>query len=182
MDYVKPADVAKAMVETGSRKLALAPSDLLIRGMLSGAILGVATSLAFTGAVQTGQPLVGALIFPVGLVMIVLLGLELDHRQLRACAAAVARSRGQRLRRVMANWGWVFLGNLIGSVAYGALLAIALTNMGTIAPAGVAARIVADRRSQDDRLRGVRLRRHGHGVRQGDAVQLDGLSRASCWR
>ena len=77
MDYVKPADVATAMVETGSRKLALAPPDLLIRGMLSGAILGVATSLAFTGAVQTNVPLVGALIFPVGLIIIVLLGLEL---------------------------------------------------------------------------------------------------------
>src|SRR5215468_1080493 len=77
MDYVKPADVAATMVETGARKLALPVSDLLIRGMLSGAILGVATSLAFTGAVSTGQPLVGAIIFPVGLITIVLLGLEL---------------------------------------------------------------------------------------------------------
>ncbi len=77
MDYVKPADVAVAMLETGKRKLALSPRDLLIRGMLSGAILGVATSLAFTGAVQTNVPLVGALIFPVGLIAIVLLGLEL---------------------------------------------------------------------------------------------------------
>ena len=77
MDYVKPAEVAAAMVETGRRKLALPTTDLLIRGMLSGAILGVATSLAFTGAFSTGQPLVGALIFPVGLVIIVLLGLEL---------------------------------------------------------------------------------------------------------
>ena len=77
MDYVKPADVAAAMVDSASNKLRLAPRDLMIRGMLSGAILGVATSLAFTGAVSTGQPLVGALIFPVGLIMIVLLGLEL---------------------------------------------------------------------------------------------------------
>src|SRR5262249_34092173 len=44
---------------------------------------------------------------------------------------------------VLVNWGWVFIGNLIGSVAYGALLAIVLTNMGTSPPAGVAARIVA---------------------------------------
>ena len=78
---------------------------------------------------------------------------------------------------MIANWGWVFLGNLIGSVAYGALLAIALTNMGTIEPAGVAARIVADRRGQDHRLRGFRRRRHGDRLRQGDAVQLDGLPR-----
>jgi formate/nitrite transporter FocA (FNT family) len=36
----------------------------------------------------------------------------------------------------------VFLGNLLGSIAYGALLAIALTSMGQVAPAGVAASIV----------------------------------------
>ena len=44
---------------------------------------------------------------------------------------------------MLANFAWIFLGNLIGSVAYGGLLAIALTNFGTAAPAGVAARIIA---------------------------------------
>ena len=44
---------------------------------------------------------------------------------------------------LLANFGWIFLGNLIGSVAYGGLLAIALTNFGTAAPAGVAAKIIA---------------------------------------
>jgi formate transporter len=46
-------------------------------------------------------------------------------------------------KTIVSNWGWVFLGNLIGSVVYGALLAIALTNFGATAPAGVAAKIVA---------------------------------------
>jgi formate transporter len=142
MDYVKPADVAVAMLETGKRKLALAPRDLLIRGMLSGAILGVATSLAFTGAVQTNIPLVGALIFPVGLISIVLLGLELVTGSF-ALLPLPWLNREASATSVLVNWGWVFIGNLIGSVIYGALLAIALTNMGTTAPAGVAARIVA---------------------------------------
>ena len=53
------------------------PLDLVVRGGLAGAILAAATSLAVTGAVQTNQPLVGALIFPVGLILIVLLGLDL---------------------------------------------------------------------------------------------------------
>ena len=142
MDYVKPADVAAAMLETGKRKLALGPSDLLIRGMLSGALLGVATSLAFTGAVQTGQPLVGAIIFPVGLISIVLLGLELVTGSF-ALTPLPWLNREASGGAVLVNWGWVFIGNLIGSVAVGALLAIALTNMGTSAPAGVAARIIA---------------------------------------
>ncbi|MGA8614937.1 MAG: formate/nitrite transporter family protein [Xanthobacteraceae bacterium] len=141
MDYVKPADVAVAMLDAGKRKLALRPSDLLIRGMLSGALLGVATSLAFTGAVQTGQPLVGAIIFPVGLIAIVLLGLELITGSF-ALTPLPWLNREASGSAVLINWGWVFIGNLIGSVAFGALLAIALTNMGTAAPTGVAARII----------------------------------------
>src|ERR1700733_199906 len=142
MDYVKPADVAVAMAESGKRKLALSPRDLLIRGMLSGAILGVATSLAFTGAVQTNVPLVGALIFPVGLIAIVLLGGELVAGSF-ALTPLPWLDGAAKFSAVLVNWGWVFIGNLIGSVAYGALIAIALTNFGTAAPAGVAARIVA---------------------------------------
>src|ERR1700759_150219 len=69
MDYTKPADVVSAMVEASIKKLALGPRDILIRGALSGALLGAATTLALTGAFTTGQPLVGALIFPVSLVM-----------------------------------------------------------------------------------------------------------------
>ena len=46
-------------------------------------------------------------------------------------------------KTVLSNWGWVFLGNLIGSVVYGGLLAITLTNFGATAPAGVAAKIIA---------------------------------------
>ncbi len=142
MDYAKPTDVVKTMIDSASMKLALAPRDLLIRGMLSGALLGAATSLAFTGAISTGQPLVGALIFPVGLVMIVLLGLELLTGSF-ALLPLARLAHGTDTKKILANWGWVFVGNMIGSVIYGALLAIALTNMGTLAPAGVAARIVA---------------------------------------
>ena len=140
-DYIKPADVALAMLETGKRKLTIGPSDLLIRGVLSGALLGVATSLAFTAAVQTGQPLVGALIFPVGLISIVLLGLELVTGSFALVPLPWLNGEA-KASAVLINWGWVFIGNLIGSVAYGALIAIALTNMGTSAPTGVAARIV----------------------------------------
>lgn len=141
MDYVKPADVATAMIETGRRKLTLAPRDLLIRGVLAGAILGVATSLAFTGAVSTGQPLVGAIIFPVGLIFIVLLGLELITGSFALCPLPWLNG-GASGATILSNWGWVFSANLIGSVVYGALLAIALTNMGSVEPSGVAARII----------------------------------------
>ena len=142
MDYVKPAEVAKTMVEAGRMKLSLSPRDLLIRGALSGALLGTATSFAFTAAVSTGQPLVGALIFPVGLVMIVILGLELVTGSFALVPLPYLEGRASP-GAVLANWSWVFLGNLLGSIGYGVLLAIALTNFWHAEPTGVAARIVA---------------------------------------
>jgi formate/nitrite transporter len=142
MDYAKPADVVAAMIAASKTKLNLEPRDLLIRGALSGALLGTATSFAFGGAITTGQPLVGALIFPAGLVMIVLLGLELVTGSFALLPLArLEQSSGPG--PILANWAWVFLGNLLGSMAYGALLAIALTSFGKVELAGVAARIVA---------------------------------------
>jgi len=142
MDYVKPADVAAAMINAGRSKLALSATNLLVRGGLARAILAAATSLAVTGAVQTNQPLVGALIFPVGLILIVLLGLDLVTGSFGLLPLPWIESDTDA-KTIFSNWGWVFLGNLIGSVVYGALLAIALTNFGATAPAGVAAKIVA---------------------------------------
>lgn len=142
MDYVKPADIVASMIDASEKKLGLGPRDLLIRGALSGALLGAATSLAFGAAVSTGQFLVGALIFPVGFVMIVLLGLELVTGSFALCPLAALEGKAG-WGAVVTNWLWVFLGNLLGSVLFGVLLAIALTNMGTAAPAGVAARIIA---------------------------------------
>jgi formate/nitrite transporter len=84
---------------------------------------------------------VGALIFPVGFVMIVLLGLELVTGSF-ALLPLAAMNGQTRMSTVLANWGWVFLGNLIGSVVYAFLLVITLTNAFHIEPSGLAARLV----------------------------------------
>jgi formate transporter len=142
MDYVKPAEVASAMINVGRFKLTLTPIDLFIRGGLAGAILAAATSLAFTGMVQTSQPLVGALIFPVGLIIIVLLGLDLVTGAFGLVPLPWIE-RDASAAHMFTNFAWIFLGNLVGSMIYGGLLAITLTNFGTAAPAGVAAKIIA---------------------------------------
>ncbi len=77
MDYVSPKDVMQEAVQLAKRKSELPARDLLIRGILAGAFLGYATSLVFVVVAQGLPPIVGAILFPVGFVILVLLGMEL---------------------------------------------------------------------------------------------------------
>jgi formate transporter len=52
MDSVKPADIVASMVQQGATKAEFAPFNRLLRGALSGALLGFATSLAFSAMVH----------------------------------------------------------------------------------------------------------------------------------
>ena len=143
MDYIPPLDVVSNMVDAGSAKGSLPVKDLLIRGFLSGALLGFATSLAVTATVQSGVPLVGAIVFPVGFAMIVVLGLELATGSFALLPLAYADGK-LSFPRMLANFGWVLLGNLIGSVLYAVLLYGALTMSGhTSDTSGIAAKIAA---------------------------------------
>jgi formate/nitrite transporter len=141
MDYVKPAEMAAAMSDSGVQRAQLSITDVLVRGMMAGAILGIATSLAITGAVQTGVPFVGALVFPVGFVMIVCLGLELCTGNFGILGLSFFDGR-LGFAPMMRNFAWSFVGNLLGSVLYALLLVIALSNAWHTPPAGVAQKIV----------------------------------------
>jgi formate transporter len=130
MDYVSPKELIAEVVQVAKRKAALAVPDMLIRGMLSGVFLGFATSLVFLVLAQGVAPIVGAILFPVGFVILVLLGLELatgNFALLPAGWAAGAVSAGQVLR----NWAWVYAGNLLGSLFYAWLFYLALTSCGS---------------------------------------------------
>lgn len=142
MDYLKPPEVVTALIEAGTRKAALPVRDLLLRGALSGAILGIATSLAVTAGVQTGAPMVGALIFPVGFVMIVLLNLELVTGSF--AVLPMAQMDGAiGVAATMRNWAWAFVGNLVGSLLYAVMLWAALTMFGETPAGPVGDRIAA---------------------------------------
>ena len=136
MSYVAPTAVVEGLIKAGTNKGRLPVRDLLIRGILSGALLGIATTLAFTAAIQTGAGIVGAIIFPVGFVMIVLLGLELVTGNFAVVPLGLL-DRNIGMRELLSNWGWVFLGNLIGSVIYAGLFFVA-----TDAGAPIAERLV----------------------------------------
>ena len=138
MAYVKPEDVVENMLQAGASKGGLSVRDLLIRGGLSGAFLGYATTLAVSAATQTGLGIVGAVLFPVGFVMIILLGLELATGNFALMPIAVMDGR-INMRKLVFNWTWVLIGNLIGGVLYACLYAIVATKAGHVDPGSVAA-------------------------------------------
>ncbi|MBB3130208.1 formate/nitrite transporter [Paenibacillus rhizosphaerae] len=129
MDYVKPGEVLNDMIEGGANKAKLSPGQMLVRSMLAGAILACATTLAFTASSQTNIPMAGALIFPVGFVIIVLLGLELVTGSFALIPLAVLQKKAS-FRSMLGNYGWVILGHVIGCLVYAVLYGLTITKMG----------------------------------------------------
>lgn len=135
MDYVTPKDVAANMLQAGITKSQLPVKDLLIRGMLSGALLAISVTLAYAAVTQTKLPLIGAIVFPVGFVIIVLLGLELVTGSFALVPLAWLEKRIS-FATLLKNLSWVFLGNLAGSVLYALLYWAATSAMGSITTPG----------------------------------------------
>lgn len=129
MDYVPPREIVTEAIEMARKKADLSVADLLIRGALVGALLGIATSFAFVAVAQGLPPLVGAAIFPVGFVMLVLLGLELATGNFALLPIGVMAGK-VRTSELVRNWAIVYAGNLIGSVVYALLFYVSLTNSG----------------------------------------------------
>ncbi|SDI20545.1 formate/nitrite transporter family protein [Alteribacillus bidgolensis] len=142
MDSVQPAKVVENMIQAGKTKANLSIKHLLIRGGLAGAFLGYATTLAFTANLQTGIDMMGAILFPVGFVMIILLGLELVTGNFALLPAA--KLNGQvSTAGMLHNWFWVIIGHLIGSIFYALLFVAATTQFGTAGPSAMSELLIA---------------------------------------
>ena len=129
MDYVNPKDMMQEIVVVAKRKSELGIGNMMIRGILAGVFLGFATSLATIVNSQGLPPIVGAILFPVGFVMLVLLGFELATGNFALLPVGLLAGEVS-FSKLLRNWSWVYLGNLIGSVFYAYLFYLAVTNCG----------------------------------------------------
>jgi formate transporter len=130
MDYVTPPELIQAGLSAAEKKASLPGRHLLIRGFLAGALLSYATSLAFVVTSQGLPPVVGAILFPVGFVMLVLLGLELATGNFAMLPVGMAAGRVS-MTKMLRNWVLVYGGNLAGSLFYALLFYLAVTNANT---------------------------------------------------
>ncbi|MDQ1125837.1 formate/nitrite transporter [Microbacterium sp. SORGH_AS 505] len=129
MTYVKPTELVQTVIDAGASKVMLSTRDTLIRSIMGGAILTLAAAFAVTISVTTGSPLLGAVLFPIGFVMLYLLGYDLlTGVFVLAPLAWLDKRPGVTLGGILRNWGLVFLGNFIGAFAIAVLMAIVFTN------------------------------------------------------
>jgi formate transporter len=128
MAYLIPSEFVTKMVDAGEAKIFMSTRDTVIRAYMAGAILALAAAFAVTINVQTGQPLAGAVLFPVGFCILYLLGFDLLTGVMTLCPLALIDKRpGVTLAGVLRNWGLVFVGNFAGALTVAVMMAIIFT-------------------------------------------------------
>ena len=129
MDYHPPLKLMEEVEAASKKKAGLDIGTMLVKGFMSGALLAYGTALAFK--VSAGLPenvgaLVSGAVFPVGFAMIILLGMELATGNFAVLPVGVLRGKTS-MDKLIRNWVWVYIGNFLGCVFVGFLLAIAMT-------------------------------------------------------
>jgi formate/nitrite transporter FocA (FNT family) len=128
MSYVAPTDLVRKMIDAGESKIVMSTRDTVIRAYMAGAILALAAAFAVTISVQTGQPLAGAVLFPVGFCLLYLLGFDLLTGVFTLAPLALLDKRaGATMNGVLRNWGLVFLGNFAGALTVAVMNPITFT-------------------------------------------------------
>lgn len=128
MAYIEPSEFATKMVDSGEQKIFMSTRDTLVRAFMAGAILGLAAFFAITVIVKTGVPLVGALLFPVGFIMLYLMKFDLLTGVFTLVPLAVIDKRpGCTVNQLLRNWGLVFVGNFAGALTVAFFASFILT-------------------------------------------------------
>ena len=142
-DAYRPAEIAELIETAGVGKARLPVVQMVVLAMLAGAFIGfgaAAFTMTMTGADGAFGParVLGGAVFSLGLILVLVGGAELfTGNALMVMAAVDGRiSTGLLLR----NWGWVYLGNLVG----GAGLAVVVGLSGVLdGPMGATAAGIA---------------------------------------
>ena len=136
MGINSPAEINEIWIGNGVKKAGLPVLKMLVLGMLAGVYIGFGADVFVLATSAGGDPfqsmvakLIGAALFPVGLMMVILCGAELFTGNNLLALALMDRkiTAGKMLK----NWAVVYIGNLIGSV----LLAFLLAKSGLFADA-----------------------------------------------
>ena len=128
MAYLAPTEFVTKMVDSGESKVYMSTKDSLIRSFMAGAILALAAVFAITVTVKTGSALAGAMLFPVGFIMLYLMQFDLLTGVFVLVPLAWLDKRpGVTVGQVLRNWGLVFTGNFAGAITVAFMISFILT-------------------------------------------------------
>ncbi|MCM3671991.1 formate/nitrite transporter family protein [Mesobacillus maritimus] len=125
MAFHKPNKIAELTIEAGVTKAKLPFPQLLLLGFLGGAFIsfGFLLDIRVIGNLPAEwgslASFIGAAVFPVGLILVVLAGAELITGNMMSVSMAFYAKK-IKLSDLLHNWVWITLANLVGAlfVAY----------------------------------------------------------------
>jgi formate/nitrite transporter len=129
LDALPPAEVARKAEGVGVGKAEMATLDVFVLAVLAGAFIALGAAFSTTVAAGGGDVpygvlrLLAGLAFSLGLVLVVVAGAELfTGNNLIVMAWA---SRRVRTAQLLANWGIVYVGNVVGALGTALLVVLA---------------------------------------------------------
>ncbi|MGF7058175.1 formate/nitrite transporter family protein [Brassicibacter mesophilus] len=118
--YLSPSEVANATINAGITKAKLSITRILLLGIFAGIFIGlgafgdIVVMQTLKGIDIGVMKLIGASVFPVGLMLVVIAGAELFTGN---CLMTMAiMDKKITLGEMLKNWFFVYLGNFIGAV------------------------------------------------------------------
>jgi len=118
--YLSPSEVANATINAGITKAKLSITRMLLLGIFAGTFIGfgafgdIVVMQTFKSIDVGVMKLIGASVFPVGLMLVVIAGAELFTGN---CLMTMAiMDKKITLGEMLKNWFFVYLGNFIGAV------------------------------------------------------------------
>lgn len=136
-----PAQMVGMAYNAGKAKGDLPVCQLLLRGVMGGVYIAVGA--AFCTIAMTGvapllgaglAKLIGGAVFPIGLIAIILTGMELFTGDAMLLPMAVWSGKST-YGKLIKNWAFVYLGNLIGSIAFALLIIVSSFTQGNFTAA-----------------------------------------------
>lgn len=148
MAFRKPQEIAQLAVDAGTYKASMPLKNMLVLGFLGGAFIAIGYLLDIRVIANlphewgTFGTFLGAAVFPLGLILILLAGGELLTGNMTAISIA-SLAKKVTVAKLLNNWFWITLSNFVGAlfVAYIFGHVVGLTETGpyldkTVAVAG----------------------------------------------
>lgn len=125
MSYSSPQEIAKTTIKSGKAKTELPLHTMLVLGFLGGAYISIGYLLDIRVSADLPHEwgsfaaFIGAAVFPLGLILILIAGGELLTGNMTAVSIAFL-AKQVTFNRLLHNWFWITLSNFIGAlfVAY----------------------------------------------------------------